>query len=524
MFRSVRTRLTALYVFVAIALVVTVGGAVTAFALSTSIFNAIEAQSYVVRQAPDLVRTYAQRHRPLPDAAGDIVRRLSRPGLRIMVVATSSGMRHTLAFDDPMSTNGAGPGAVIVPGVPDRPPGFPEHREPPPPFMNQSGGPAPGPPPEWMHGVMPPHGSLGFGPPMGFEHDQNLPFNLGSLYHVRPRHVAVPGGMVVVFVDPRPLNATISAFWTAMLPIGLFSILAAWLLGRYITDQALRPLTETTEALRRFASGDFTPRAIVSAERNEIGELVTAYNGAVQQVTRAFEERRTAESQMRQFVADAGHELRTPLTVIMGFIDVLRKRSGGGAEATTGRIFDTMTAESRRMRTLIDKLIVLARLDAPEARTEELSLADLAAHVVSSLSALDPGGRLLLRNDGDAVVRADPAEMREAVSNIVENALRYAPGSIVEVTVSAAEQQAVLSVRDHGAGMSAEECAHVFDRFYRGSQRGETEGFGLGLAIAKRAVERAGGTIAVESAPGEGSRFTIALPRTAPRSRAIRTA
>lgn len=519
MFRSVRTRLTALYVFVAIALVVTVGGFVTAFALSTSIFNAIEAQSYVVRQAPDLVRTYAQRHRTLTDAAGDIVSRLSRPGLRIMVVAMHSGMRHPLAWDDPLSTNGAGPGAVIVPGVPDRPPGFGAGVAPPLPFTNQG---QPPPPPEWMHGAGMPHG--GFGPPAGIEHDQLLPFNLGSLYHVRPRHVAVPGGMVVVFVDPRPLNATISAFWTAMLPIGLFSILAAWLLGRYITDQALRPLTETTDALRRFASGDFTPRAIVSAERNEIGELVTAYNGAVQQVTRAFEERRTAESQMRQFVADAGHELRTPLTVIMGFIDVLRKRSAPGAEATTGRIFDTMTAESRRMRTLIDKLIVLARLDAPEARAEEVSLADLAAHVVASLGALDPGGRLLLRSDSDAIVRADPAEMREAVSNIVENALRYAPGSIVEVTVSAVEQRAVLSVRDHGAGMSAEDCAHVFDRFYRGSQRGETEGFGLGLAIAKRAVERAGGTISVESAPGEGSRFTIALPRTAPRSRAIRTA
>jgi two-component system OmpR family sensor kinase len=92
------------------------------------------------------------------------------------------------------------------------------------------------------------------------------------------------------------------------------------------------------------------------------------------------------------------------------------------------------------------------------------------------------------------------------------------------VTVSSDETRAVLSVRDHGAGMTPDECAHVFDRFFRGRQRGESEGFGLGLAIAKRAVERAGGEIAVESTVGNGAVFTIALPRTSVRVRAARPA
>jgi two-component system OmpR family sensor kinase len=363
------------------------------------------------------------------------------------------------------------------------------------------------------------------GPPPSFEHGSPLPFGLNMFFHIRPKHVLVPGGFVAVFVDPRPVARTISAFWSAMIPIGLLSVLVAFLLGRYITSQALRPLVETTAALRQFAAGDFTPRAIVSAERNEIGELVTAYNGAAAQVTRAFEERRLADLQMRQFIADAGHELRTPLTVIMGFIDVLRRRSAGSDSTASARIFDTMTAESRRMRALIEKLIVLARLETPEARqAEEVSLEALTSGVVAAMAALDPDGRLLLRVESDALVRCDASEMHEAIANIVENALRYAPRSTVEVTVSSDDARAYVSVTDHGEGMSAEECAHVFDRFYRGHQRGESEGFGLGLSIARRAVERAGGSIDVESHPAKGTRFTIGLPRLAQRTRAARTA
>ena len=503
MFRSLSTRLVALYVFVAIALVVLAGGAVTAFALSTFVIGSNEAQAYGAREAPELVKLYASRGRSLEDAAPDVVRRLSRPGLRVAVFALTANGRRPLAADDPMSDD---PGHVMVFNRPIH--------------LDMPGGPD-GPPPNLFYM----HGGPGGPPPPGFDRGEPLPLGLSWLFHVRPRHVPVDGGMVVVFVDPRPLARTISSFWIAMVPIGILSILAAWLLGRYITGQALRPLVETTAALRQFAEGDFTPRAIVSSDRNEIGELVTAYNGAAQQVTRAFEERRFAELQMRQFVADAGHELRTPLTVIMGFVDVLRRRGASGDVATANRIFDTMTLESRRMRALIDKLIVLARLEAPEETpTEEVALGDLAARVVAALGALDPEHRLVLNVASDAIVTGDADELREAVANIVENALKYAPRSVVEVEVSTDTSRAYVSVTDHGEGLSAEEVSRVFDRFYRGRQRGESEGFGLGLAIAKRAVERAGGDVRVESTPGQGTRFTIALPRLAPRLRSIRSA
>jgi two-component system OmpR family sensor kinase len=503
-FRSLATRLVALYVFVAVALVVLVGGTVTAFSLWMFARGTNEAVTSVAREAPVLVRLYRSRHRTLADAAPEIVQRLSRPGLRVAVFETVNGMHRPLAMDDPASQEsgehvivfhgGAEGGAsarVVGPMVVEKPPG--------------------GPPPGGMVG------DGAGGPPehLGFEHGPSLPFGLGRLLHARPKWVTVTGGTVVVMIDARPIARTISAFWMAIVPIGLLAVLAAWLLGRYITNQALRPLIETTSALRRFAGGDFTPRAIVSAERNEIGELVTAYNGAVRQVNAAFEERRLAEAQMRRFVADAGHELRTPLTVVMGFIDVLRRR--GVHDPTTTRIFDTMMAESRRMRALIEKLIQLARLEKAEQQREprEVDLSFLVGRVADAMVALDPQNRLRARVEPGIAVRGDDTELYDAIANVVENALKYAPGAPVELDLRAEPEVAVVAVRDHGPGIADDERSLVFERFYRGRQRGETEGFGLGLAIAKRVAERAGGEISVESVPGGGTCFTIRLPRLA---------
>ena len=340
-----------------------------------------------------------------------------------------------------------------------------------------------------------------------------FPFGLNSLLHIEPKSVAVRGGIVRVMADPRTLIATVNTAWIAMLPIGLFVIVAAWFFGRIIAGQALRPLVETTAALNRFAAGDFTPRPVEASDRNEIGELVVAYNGAVAQVNAAFEERRRVEVHMRQFVADASHELRTPLTVIMGFIDVLRKRNANEA-AISSKIYDTMLTESRRMKSLIDKLIALARLENPQASPDlgDVDLSELAEQSVVAAKALRPEARIEMRAE-PVVVFGSSHELREAISNLVENALKYGEGSAVHIEVGPQGEDALVVVADAGPGLAPEDRAHVFDRFYRGQNRGETEGHGLGLSIVKRAVERAGGSIELNTALGQGCRFTIRLPR-----------
>ena len=494
MFRTLATRLVATYVFAAIVLVVIVSGAVTAFALSMFGLSAHETADEVARQAPEEVRLEIGRSGTLRAAAPDISRHLSRPGIRVMVFGDDGAHRRFLAVTLPEGTDGRP--VTIVP---------PAH-------ANLAGPPAfPGPP--GFSGPPPGGGGMGFGPGDGqrrYEHVEPYPFNF--YFHLEPQTVTIPHGRIVIFPDPAPLERAMNAFWFAMLPIGLFVVAAAWLLGRYITGQALRPLRETTASLNRFGAGDFTPRPVVATDRNEIGELVRAYNAAAAQVSAAFAERQAADVEMRQFIADAGHELRTPLTVIMGFIDVLRRRAASEPAIST-KIYDTMLTESRRMKALIDKLIVLARLENPHVRElQTVDLGQVAGDVVSALQALGNKPRVALAVEPNALVRGDENELHDALSNLVENALKYAPESPVDVRVRTDAKTVTVEVIDRGPGIAPVEQAQVFARFYRGRDT-ETEGFGLGLAIARRAVERAGGELTLSSSLGQGSCFTIRIPR-----------
>ena len=503
MFRKLATRLTATYVFAAIVLVVIVIAAVTTFVLSTFGVLTRQATASVARQVPEEVRQQKARDGTFAAAAPDIARHLTRPGLRIIVVGNDDGtrvlaesasdergqaelnVRRFASGEQPAGGLGAGgPGAGGAPIGP--PPGFG------PPPGNDRGGPS-----ARQYERMPP-----------------FPFGLNMLLRIEPQTISFTGGRVTILPDPRPLARTINQFWIAMLPIGAFVVVAAWLLGRYIAGQALRPLVQTTESLRRFGEGDFTPRPIRHVERNEIGELVNAYNAAAAQVSAAFAERHAAEVQMRSFVADAGHELRTPLTVIMGYIDVLRRR--GHVEPATAKIFETMLAESRRMRALIEKLIVLARLENPqlaERQRETVDLAEIAERVTLATRAIHAERIVRVSRDAEALVRGDENELYDALGNLVENALKYAPQSAVDVRVGSDAEDIVVEVSDEGPGIAADEQPRIFDRFYRGRDRAEAEGFGLGLAIAKRSVERAGGALSVESNAGAGCRFTIRIPR-----------
>jgi len=502
MFRSLATRLTATYVFAAIVLVVIVIAAVTTFALSMFGISARETSEEVARQVPEEVRLEMGRWGSLPVAAPDIARHLSRPGLRVLVFQQEGLRRRFLAASMPDGPDGSAMTVVL--------PGHNLILGPTPPMIGAPGVNLSGPLRPGEDGPGGP-GGPGMDGPRRFE--RPYPFSLNFFLHIEPREVLFTDGRVMLVPDPGDLIRAINAFWLAMIPIGIFVVIAAWILGRYITGQALRPLVETTSSLNQFGAGDFTPRPVAVTSRDEIGQLARAYNAAAAQVSAAFEERRAAEGEMRQFIADAGHELRTPLTVIMGFIDVLRRRAQNESGAAT-KIFDTMLAESRRMKTLIDKLIVLARLENPHvSELETVDLAQVAGTVVTALQALGNGPRIALQVESEALVRGDESELHDALSNLVENALKYAPESPVDVRVYGDAETAAVDVVDRGPGISETDQPHVFARFYRGSDRADAEGFGLGLAIAKRAVERAGGTLTLTSETGRGSRFTLRIPR-----------
>jgi two-component system OmpR family sensor kinase len=319
------------------------------------------------------------------------------------------------------------------------------------------------------------------------------------------------GGWAAIFVDVDRVQSIVTDALAVLVGIGLLAGFGAWGIGRYITSQAMRPLYDVTAALVRFAGRDFTAQPIDVRGRREFDELVKAYNAAADQVATAFAERAVAETQMRQFVADAGHELRTPLTIVLGYIDLLKRRAPD--DERSRRIFETIAIEGSRMRTLIDNLVLLARLQGDDRRpSEPFELTPLLADdIVATRSGLGPPNRIALDIAVDATIIGDRAEIYEAIANVVDNALKYAPDSPIEIAVRRAPGGVEVSVTDHGPGIALADRELIFDRFYRGTLRVDVEGSGLGLAIAKRAIERAGGRLTLATTSAHGTTFTIGL-------------
>jgi two-component system, OmpR family, sensor kinase len=315
---------------------------------------------------------------------------------------------------------------------------------------------------------------------------------------------------IIVRSNDATLVSTVRSFFAPLMAALVIAVICGILIARVLTRQALRPLDDVTAALQRFASGDLTPQLIAADERHELGSLAVAYNGAIEQMERAFAARDRANSSMRQFIADAGHQLRTPLTVVQGFIAILRR---GGFDAPRDRehILDTMNDQSRIMGSLIDKLILLERWESPEAAAAAapIDVGTLVADLIGPIADAHPERRFSVSSQAGILAAIDPTELGYVVTNLTDNAVKYGEGQIA-VRVHARDCAAVIEVEDQGPGIPSTDAARVFDRFYRGVQR-DVPGSGLGLAIVKRAIERANGTISLDSS-SRGSRFIVQLP------------
>jgi two-component system OmpR family sensor kinase len=533
MFASVSRRLTIWYVTAAVVLVTLVMAALAVVALvfygrllqESIAADAVEAQAFASRAA--------ERHERFANAALEFERRSHRSGI------------HIIASDAPRPprTGRAGftrTALVSIPiqyGLPPSGAGS----APPRPAFNVIGGNAPtstarpgdggpdGPPPEAAP-YPAPAARRGAGP--GYDPANQIVFADGAIERGSPLNLRTRGsrfgfvalaltntqavtmaflnGRMFIAPDADYFGRIVAALFGAVALAALFAAVLAWTVGRFITAQALQPLVDVTGRLQRFATRDFSPEPIDVASRSEFAVLAHAYNAAAAQVAEAFVEREAAETHMRQFVADAGHELRTPLTILLGYLDVLKRR---GENERTNRIYETMTIEGQRMRTLIDNLILLARLDSDQARPiEPFDLSELLRKdIVEPRRVIAPGVTFALDIGVNATIIADRTEIYEAIANVVDNALKYAPGSPISIAVRRAGAMISIDVADQGPGIAEGDRSAVFDRFYRGEKRGEVEGSGLGLAIAKRAIERAGGSLALANTSAAGTTFRVLL-------------
>ena len=283
------------------------------------------------------------------------------------------------------------------------------------------------------------------------------------------------------------------------LVISLVAVAGAATLGLLVSRTTLRPVKQLTEDAERIATTlDLRDRTDQSRS-DELGRLARAFNTMLDALTGSI-------SAQRQLVADASHELRTPITTIRTNLEVIELHDEMPADDRR-RILAEATEELREMTHLIDELVELAHGDAQTLSTEPARL-DLIAE--DAVAAAARRSSLDIRLDASpTVVEAAPAALSRAISNLLDNAIKWSPPNApVEVTV----KDGTLSVRDHGPGVDAADLPHVFDRFYRATTARTLPGSGLGLAIVRQVAEAHGGTITAEAAIGGGTLFTLCLP------------
>ncbi|MBM3778574.1 MAG: two-component sensor histidine kinase, partial [Acidimicrobiia bacterium] len=251
--------------------------------------------------------------------------------------------------------------------------------------------------------------------------------------------------------------------------------------------------------------GDRLP---VDNPSNELGKLATVFNDTLGRLEASFD-------RMRQFTADVSHELRTPLTAIRSVGEVGLRTARD--EATCRRVIGSMLEDVDRMTSLVERLLAWSRADTGQARLqiEVFDLGELADEVVGQVGVLAEEKRQSLGVEvaGDVRCAADRQVLRQALLNLIDNAIKYTPaGGAIRVRVTGAGGHVRLDVSDSGPGIAGDQKTRVFDRYFRSTQGSAQKGSGLGLAITKWAVEANGGDLAVASSEGNGSTFSITLP------------
>ena len=361
-------------------------------------------------------------------------------------------------------------------------------------------------------------GALERVPADGHPHTVDLP-GLGSYRVIVNDDGTVAAGLPTHDVDAAVANVV---WWELLL--ALLAVTAAGAAALVVVRRQLRPLREVASTAHVVAglplasgAGDIAPRVPdhLTDERTEVGQVGAALNTLLAHVETSLAARHRSEQQVRQFVADASHELRSPLATIAGYTELARRRPDDAAAIAAA--LDKVEDESGRMTSLVEDLLLLARLDAgrPLARTP-VDLTRLLVEAVSDARVLAPDHHWRVDVPDDAVdhpyeVTGDDLRLHQVVTNLLTNARKYTPAG---TTVTVRVRRDGFSVHDDGPGFAPEMAEHAFERFVRGDTartRGSEVGVGLGLALVRAIVAAHGGTVTLTSVPGDTT-IDVVLP------------
>ncbi|WP_031464772.1 sensor histidine kinase [Sciscionella sediminilitoris] len=349
--------------------------------------------------------------------------------------------------------------------------------------------------------------------------------SVGELGGYRLRAVHSFDGRTVVIGTPlSTVEDTVARLAGLFAVVAFLGLLIATLAGRFVIRRTLRPLDRVAGTARE-VSGTRLDRGEVelvarvpqdqATARTEVGQVGSALNRMLEHVSAALSARQESETRMRRFLADASHELRTPLTAIRGYAELTR-RGHDSVPADIGYAMGRVEAEANRMASLVDDLLLLARLDSGRPLGHEpVDLSRLVADTVNDAHIAGPGHhwRLSLPDDPVLVI-GDEQRLHQVLANLLANARSHTPeGTAVTVELSTVDETALLVVRDDGPGIPAELLPTVFERFARGDgSRSRAMGStGLGLAIVSAVSTAHGGSVEARSVPG-ATEFTVRLP------------
>jgi len=320
-------------------------------------------------------------------------------------------------------------------------------------------------------------------------------------------YVAVPAasggivhGAVRITYPTSEVDERVRRYWLVLAAIAAVVLAVAVALAGGFARWIVRPLSRVEEAAGEVAAGNLNVR-VPATGPPELRRLAGSFNEMVVQLGSLLHSQ-------EQFVADASHQLRTPLTALRLRLENLARDGDGRREGE----FEGALEELERLSALVDGLLTLARADRAASTPAELDVASGLGERVEAWSALaeEQQVRLVARVEGRLHALATPGRLEQVLDNLLANALEVAPtGSDIELTAARSGPWVEIRIRDRGPGMSSEEIAHAFDRFWRGGA--DEAGFGLGLAIVQRLVHADGGEIELRPREGGGLEAILRL-------------